>query len=101
MFYEARAFNQPLDVRHVQGGGYAWHVSGARAFNQPLTSFDTAQVTDMRSMFCDATAFNQPLTFDTSKVTDMSGMFCGATAFNQPLTFTDTSQGDDYGGHVS
>merc|ERR1712086_360848 len=41
-------------------------------------------------MFCEASAFNQPLSFDTSSVTDMQWMFSGASSFNQPLSF-DTS----------
>jgi MoxR-like ATPase len=40
----------------------------------------------MNSLFYDATSFNQPLsTWDVSNVTDMRWMFIGATSFNQPL----------------
>merc|ERR1711935_674795 len=62
----------------------------ASAFNQPL-SFDTSKVTSMRLMFYQASAFNQPLSIDTSKVTNMGGMFWGVSVFNQPLSF-DTSK---------
>jgi len=64
----------------------SYMFSGAVVFNQPLSTFNTAAVTDMNWMFRAANTFNQPLTnFDTSKVTNMSYMFSGATAFNQPL----------------
>jgi surface protein len=40
----------------------------------------------MNRMFQNATAFNQPLnTFNTSQVTQMGNMFNGATAFNQNI----------------
>jgi surface protein len=43
-------------------------------------------VTTMESMFCDADAFNQPLSsWNTSAVTDMEKMFWGAEAFAQPI----------------
>merc|ERR1719261_646653 len=56
----------------------------AEAFNQPL-DLDTSAVTTMYYMFSFATAFNQPLDFDTSAVTDMYSMFYRAKAFNQNL----------------
>ena len=34
---------------------------GATTFNQDISSWNTAAVTDMRDMFVDATAFNQNL----------------------------------------
>lgn len=49
---------------------------GAKAFNQPLTNWNTSKVTNMSRMFGNATVFNQPLDhFDTSQVTNMRGMF--------------------------
>ena len=56
----------------------------AYAFNQPL-DWNVSQVTDMNHMFFNARAFNQPLDWDVSKVTNMEGMFWEAAAFNQPL----------------
>ncbi len=58
---------------------------GAQAFNQPLSNWNTANVTNMSQMFYRATAFNQPLNWNTGNVTNMERMFSGATAFNQRL----------------
>jgi surface protein len=64
----------------------------AAAFNQPLNNWDTSSVTNMSDMFSYATAFNQTLNnWNTSNVTNMGGMFKCATAFNQPLNNWDTS----------
>jgi surface protein len=54
-----------------------------------LEHWNTNAVTgsSMSTMFRNATAFNQPLTFNTAAVTNMSSMFRGAHHFNQPLTF--------------
>jgi surface protein len=58
----------------------------AAAFNQPLNNWDVSQVTNMRWMFFGAEAFDQPLAnWKVDQVTNMHGMFAGATAFNQPL----------------
>ncbi|MDQ0567541.1 BspA family leucine-rich repeat surface protein [Mycoplasma yeatsii] len=60
-----------------------------------LESWDTSNVTNMKSMFKDANKFDQALgdKFDTSKVTDMSFMFNGAHSFNSSLgNKFDTSQ---------
>lgn len=56
----------------------------ATIFNQPLANWNTANVIDMNSMFRDATSFNQYLgTWNTEKVTDMNNMFLNATSFNK------------------
>ena len=60
---------------------------GAQAFNQPLSNWNTANVTNMSQMFYKATAFNQPLNWNTGNVTNMEHMFSRATAFNQPLNW--------------
>ena len=58
----------------------------AAAFNQPLDNWNVGQVTNMRWMFFGAEAFDQPLAnWKVDQVTNMHGMFAGATAFNQPL----------------
>ena len=75
------------ELEHGQGDGYATHVfCAAHAFNQPIGSWNTGKVTDMRHMFYYAYAFNQPIgSWNTSAVTDMSVMFHNAYAFNQPI----------------
>ena len=57
---------------------------GATAFNQPL-NWNTQNVTNMSYMFQRATAFNQLLNWNTQNVTNMGAMFSGASSFNQPL----------------
>jgi surface protein len=48
---------------------------GATSFNQDLSGWGTAKVTDMSYMFYGATSFNGNISgWDTSKVTDMHGM---------------------------
>ena len=65
----------------------------ATAFNQPIESWDVSKVTNMSSMFFNATAFNQPIgSWDVSKVTSMSDMFNSAYAFNQPIGSWNVSQ---------
>ena len=54
--------------------------------NQDIGNWNTAQVTTMRAMFQNATAFNQDIgNWNTAQVTDMSYMFNGATSFNQDI----------------
>ena len=58
----------------------------ATAFNGDISSWNVASVTDTSSMFSETYDFNQPLNdWNVDSVTDMSGMFNGAEAFNQPL----------------
>ena len=58
----------------------------ASAYNQPMDNWDVSKVTNMHGMFDDAAAYNQPLKdWDVSKVTRMDYMFEGAAAFNQNL----------------
>ena len=67
--------------------------NNAFAFNQPIGSWNTSNVTNMSGMFNNASIFNQPLNgWNTSKVTTMASMFLGASVFNQPLNNWDTSQ---------
>ena len=52
----------------------------------PFNNIVTTLVTDMISMFNNATAFNQNISsWNVSNVTNMSYMFQSATAFNQPI----------------
>ena len=50
-------------------------------------------MTDMSSMFNEASAFNQPIwAWDVSSVTDMNHMFRYALAFNQAIGGWDVSR---------
>jgi surface protein len=73
---------------------------GAKAFNQPIGSWNTSIVTNMSNMFSQAEKFNQNINYDqsvsttawnTSSVTNMNNMFSGAKAFNQPIGSWNTS----------
>ena len=49
--------------------------------------WDMSNVTNMSSMFQNATAFDQPIgTWDVRNVVDMSGLFKGASIYNQDLS---------------
>jgi surface protein len=61
-------------------------------FNQDISTWDVASVSDMSRMFENSNAFNQPIgNWDTSNVTDMTAMFVNAMAFNQPIGDWDVS----------
>ena len=71
----------------------------ATDFNQNIGNWDTANVIDMSNMFNKATAFNQNIgPWNTSNVTDMSSMFYKATAFNQDISKWKTSNVTDMTG---
>jgi len=88
MFYAAPKFNQPLS---------SWQTSsivnmkelfrGATLFDQNINSWRTAAVTNMESCFDGASKFNRPLNaWETSKVTDMGSLFSHAAAFDGNLS---------------
>ena len=65
----------------------------ATAFNQDLSGWDVSKVTNMSSMFAFAYAFNRDLSgWDVSKVTNMWRMFSSADAFNQDISGWDVSK---------
>jgi len=52
-----------------------------------------SNVTNMREMFSNALAFNQPIDFwDVSNVEDVGFMFLNASSFNQPIRSWDVSK---------
>ena len=64
----------------------------ASTFNYDISSWHTSNVTTMSGMFINASAFNQPLnSWDVSSVTNMISVFRNTTAFNQPLNSWDVS----------
>ncbi len=97
MFSGASAFNQPLDSWNTSNvTDMSAMFSGTSVFNQPLDSWNTSNVTDMSAMFSGTSVFNQPLdSWNTSNITDMSDMFHNTLAFNQPLNNWNTSNVTD------
>ncbi len=58
----------------------------ATSFNQNIDSWDVSNVTNMNAMFLQATSFNQNIdSWDVSNVTNMGAMFNVASTFNQPI----------------
>ena len=88
MFFNASAFNQPLNNWNVSSvTDMTTMFAKASAFNQPLNNWNVSNVTYMTSMFAKASAFNQPLNnWDVSSVVEMNFMFYNASAFNQDLS---------------
>ena len=99
MFDGASVFNQPLNSWNTANVNTMSNMfSNAIAFNNGLApgvsgslNLDTHLVTNMSSMFQQASSFNQTLTtsgniWNTSLVNDMSYMFYGATVFNNGLS---------------
>ena len=92
MFSNNPSFNQPIatwNTANVTNMAYMFFY--ATGFNQSLkrsgNAWNTASVTTMASMFSSATSFNMPLSsWDTWVVVDMSNMFMNATSFNQNLS---------------
>jgi surface protein len=66
--------------------------NGASAFNRSLSSWNTAAVTSMKYTFSGASAFNQALSsWNTAAVTNTRYMFNGASAFNQDISGWNTA----------
>jgi len=65
----------------------------ATVFDLPLNAWDVGKVTSMSNMFVNADAFNQDLnSWNTAKVTTMDGLFYLADAFNGMVGAWDVSQ---------
>ena len=64
----------------------------ATAFNQNIGSWNTANVLSFQEVFYNAAAFNQNISsWNTAKATTMASMFRGATAFNQNISSWNTA----------
>jgi surface protein len=90
--FQSNAFNEPIaswDTSNVTNMSVMfWGL-----FNQPIGTWNTSNVTSMASMFSGAGAFNQPIgTWNTSNVTRMDLMFYGASAFNATIGTWNTSK---------
>ena len=96
-FISKTAFNQPIgswDTANVTTMNNMF--SAAFVFNQPIGSWNTAKVMDMNNMFQSASAFNQPIgAWNTAEVTTMNRLFVSANAFNQPIGSWNTANVTD------
>ncbi|WP_163411588.1 BspA family leucine-rich repeat surface protein, partial [Flavobacterium ajazii] len=89
MFNNCSTLNAPANIN-------SWNVANvtrmkdmfyqATAFNQDISNWNVSSVTNMSSMFTKASTFNQNIGgWNISAVTDMNTMLKEATAFNQNL----------------
>jgi len=61
--------------------------SGCSSFNQSVSNFNTAEVTNMSYMFYNCSSFNQSVSnFNTAKVTNMAYMFRNCSSFKQSVS---------------
>ena len=68
----------------------------ATSFNGDISSWDVSKVANMNAMFGDATSFNQDISsWDVSNVVDMGSMFYRASSFNQDISGWDVSKVTD------
>merc|ERR1712086_1020771 len=69
---------------------------GAVKFNQPLNSWNAAEVINMNGMFDGAAKFKQNLNdWDVGKVTGTNNMFLNAAVFNAPLNAWNVAKLED------
>jgi len=99
MFYQAVAYDQPMDYDSVNN---YWDMSavqncssmfqGASSFNHPLGIWQMPALTNAESMFYGASSFNQNIPdWDMGNCTNCRQMFRNATVFNGTVTNWDTS----------
>jgi surface protein len=95
MFYVCFKLNGPLNISSWNTAAVTNMSSmfgGARAFNQNIGLWNTAAVTNMSGMFAGAFSFNQNIgLWNTTAVTNMSSMFYDASVFNQNIGSWNTS----------
>lgn len=72
---------------------------GATAFNQSINNWDVSNVTQFGAAFASASNFNQPLnSWNVSSAINMNSVFAGATNFNQSLASWNVSSVTDMAG---
>lgn len=93
MFYQANSFNDDLSQWNTASiTDMSGMFKGASSFNGNITGWNTGLVTDMGSMFEGASAFNQDISaWNVGGVASMTSMFNGAAAFNAPIVNWDVS----------
>jgi surface protein len=91
MFYEAVAFDQPINSWNVSNVTTMENMFRETSFNQALNNWNVGNVETMKGMFSYNNDFNQSLnTWNVSRVTNMEELF-ESTTFNQPLHNWDVS----------
>ena len=79
--------------------GHARNGYGRGEFNGDISEWNVGKVTNMNSMFQDATAFNGDISkWNVGKVANMNSMFQDATAFNQDISRWDVTNVRDMQG---
>ena len=95
--FSTTTFNNDIstwDTANVTNMGGMFYES--RVFNQPIGNWNTSKVTTMVDMFKNALKFDQDISsWDTSKVLNMSSMFNGASVFNKPIGIWNTQNVTD------
>jgi surface protein len=90
-FWNAPNFNGVCDGWDVSAVTNMGGVFGYSAFNQPLSSWNTAAATSMTQMFGGLTTFDQDISaWNVAAVTNMGSMFSGCTVFNQNISSWNT-----------
>lgn len=98
MFVGCRSFNVDIgnwrfstETDITMEAMFAAVVGSTNAFNQDISSWNVARVTNMSLMFARCNEFNQPIgtsqTWNVFNVRNMSNMFILCSNFNQPINW--------------
>ena len=84
MFANNKPFNNPLNLDTSRLETIAGAFLNAISFNQSLQEWDTAKVKDMRSLFFNATTYQEALCWELNRAVQVDDMFCGSLgSFNE------------------